>query len=255
MLNQSLNLRLGQQLKMTPQLQQAIRMLQLSAIELQQEVQEILESNPLLEEGEEETPAQESTETNTPESEASSTTEGEESSTAEPEAENIPEQLETDSNWEDTYDLPSMLGSGGSGEDFESQDIHSSNDSLQDHLIWQLNALHLSERDYSIAITLIDAINPEGYLEGTLEELIESLDLDPVVEMEELTTQLHQIQQFDPAGVGAYDLRECLLIQLHQTNLESAAKAVAINWLENHFKLISEQNRDLLSKKLKTEPR
>ena len=253
MLNQSLNLRLGQQLKMTPQLQQAIRMLQLSAIELQQEVQEILESNPLLEEGEEETPAQESTETNTPESEASSTTEGEESSTAEPEAENIPEQLETDSNWEDTYDLPSMLGSGGSGEDFESQDIHSSNDSLQDHLIWQLNALHLSERDYSIAITLIDAINPEGYLEGTLEELIESLDLDPVVEMEELTTQLHQIQQFDPAGVGAYDLRECLLIQLHQTNLESAAKAVAINWLENHFKLISEQNRDLLSKKLKTD--
>ena len=127
MLNQSLNLRIGQQLKMTPQLQHAIRMLQLSAIELQQEVQEILESNPLLEEGEEE----QATEGGGSSEQSSKEENGSESTSSETETNidqdsSIPDELETDSNWEDTYDLPSMLGSSGAGADaVEHQEIHS----------------------------------------------------------------------------------------------------------------------------------
>ncbi len=247
MLNQSINLRLGQQLKMTPQLQQAIRMLQLSAVELQQEVQEILETNPLLEEGEEGDNLDQKSEQETTADET--TLSGE---TLTDSKETIPEELETDSNWEDTYDIPSMLGSSAPSEGFESHEIRSSALSLQDHLIWQLNTLHLSERDYTLSIALIDAINQDGYLESTLEELIDVLQLDPPVEMEEMTTQLHQIQQFDPPGVGARDLRECLLIQLHQITDDTPEKAVATHWIENHFDLLSEQNRDLLGRKLHT---
>ncbi len=264
MLNQSLNLRIGQQLKMTPQLQHAIRMLQLSAIELQQEVQEILESNPLLEEGEgeeesfpesAEQPQQESADSG---SEAESTSSEQETPSTEQE-QVIPEELESDSNWEDTYDIPSMLGSsGGAPEGIEPQDTHSASTTLQDHLEWQLNALPLSDRDYSIALTIIDAINGEGYLEESLEQLTESLDQDPPVEMEEMVTQLKQIQQFDPAGVGARDLQECLLIQLHQINDDSEPLDIAQEWVEHHFKTIatlnSRQTLEQVSKKLKAAP-
>ncbi|MBT3196409.1 MAG: RNA polymerase factor sigma-54 [Gammaproteobacteria bacterium] len=257
-MNQSLNLRIGQQLKMTPQLQHAIRMLQLSSIELQQEVQEILESNPLLEEGEEEASENSSEDSATATAEDNSSSE--ESASPEPatEAETIPQDLETDSNWEDTYDIPSMLGSSAPGEQIEPQETHSASASLQDHLIWQLNARTLSDRDYSLAITLIDAINAEGYLEEELDELMDNFDLDPELEMEELVTQLHLIQQFDPPGVGARDLQECLQIQLEQLSEESPVKSVAINWIKNHFKLISNLNNnqslEQLSKKLKSTP-
>lgn len=262
MLNQSLNLRIGQQLKMTPQLQHAIRMLQLSAIELQQEVQEIMESNPLLEEGEEgaeegqaESESQSSDRDETPQS----STETSERNETTVEQERLPEELESDSSWEDTYDLPSMLGnSGGSGEAFEPQEIHSASATLYDHLIWQLNALPLSDRDFSIAIAVIDAINGEGYLEESPEELMGAFDLDPEVEMEELQTQIKQIQQFDPPGVGAKDLQECLLIQLRQLDDPSETARIARLWVEHHFKLLStlnsKQSLEQISRKLKTTP-
>lgn len=261
MLNQSLNLRIGQQLKMTPQLQHAIRMLQLSAIELQQEVQEILESNPLLEEGEEEqaTEGGESSEQSSKEESGSESTSSETETNIDQDS-SIPDELETDSNWEDTYDLPSMLGSSGAGADaVEHQEIHSASTTLQDHLEWQLNALPLSDRDYSIAITIIDAINGEGYLEESPEALMEALtDFDPEVELDEIETQLKQIQQFDPAGVGARDLQECLLIQLRQLNEQSEAEGIALEWVESHFKLIaslnSKQTLEQVSKKLRATP-
>ncbi|MBT3310176.1 MAG: RNA polymerase factor sigma-54 [Gammaproteobacteria bacterium] len=260
-MNQSLNLRIGQQLKMTPQLQHAIRMLQLSAIELQQEVQEIMESNPLLEEGEEESSSESNQENSNENKEKEAASSSEESSTeASTEPDNsLPEELDSDSNWEDTYDIPSMLGnSSGSGEQFEPQEVHSASGSLQDHLIWQLNALPLSDRDFSISITILDAINGEGYLEESLEELLATFDQDPEVEMEELVTQLKQIQQFDPPGVGAKDLQECLLIQLKQLNDDSEARDIAQEWVEHHFKLIaslnSKQSLEQISKKLRATP-
>jgi len=238
MLRQSLHVRLGQALKMTPQLQQAIRMLQLSALELQQEVQDILENNPLLEEGEDD-------ETTVP-------TETSELPVTDDDESSIPAELDTDSSWEDTYDIPSMLGNSSSTDIFDSQEIHPSITSLHDHLTWQLNTLPLSERDHGISIALIDAINSEGYLEIPLHDLLNTIQLDPPVELEELTTQIHQIQQFDPPGVGAKDLRECLLIQLHQVTEETPAKELALNWVTNHFHLLSEQNRELLCKRLLT---
>lgn len=241
MLNQSINLRLGQTLKMTPQLQQAIRMLQLSAVELQQEVQEILETNPLLEEGVESEPQHEQENKH------------DEQTVVNDHENSLPEELETDSSWEDTYDIPSMLGSNSPLDNTEPQESHSPTLSLHDHLIWQLNTIHLSERDHGISIALIDAINEDGYLATPLQELINTIQLDPPVEMEELTTQIHQIHQFDPSGVGASSLRECLLIQLHQSDMQSSAKNVAIDWITNHFNLIAEQNRELLCKKLTTD--
>jgi len=260
MLNQSLNLRIGQQLKMTPQLQHAIRMLQLSAIELQQEVQEILESNPLLEEGESDEEGTPENSSETAENSSNNSTESDATTetASSNESESIPEELESDSSWEDTYDIPSMLGNSSPGEQIEPQEVHSVSASLQDHLIWQLHARTLSDRDYSIALTLIDSIDNKGYLEVSLDELIHSIDLeDPEVEMEEVITQLHLIQQFDPPGVGARNLQECLKLQLQQLNEESRAKNVALNWIENHFKLISNlnsnQSLEQISKKLKSD--
>ncbi|HIJ35280.1 MAG TPA: RNA polymerase factor sigma-54, partial [Gammaproteobacteria bacterium] len=125
-MNQSLNLRIGQQLKMTPQLQHAIRMLQLSAIELQQEVQEILESNPLLEEGESDEEGTPENSSETAENSSNNSTESDATTetASSNESESIPEELESDSSWEDTYDIPSMLGNSSPGEQIEPQEVH-----------------------------------------------------------------------------------------------------------------------------------
>jgi RNA polymerase sigma-54 factor len=244
---------------MTPQLQQAIRMLQLSTIELQEEVQEILESNPLLEEGEGEESGEQT---------ESSSTEKEAKTTDTPSAESeqkIPDELDS-GNWEDSFDdtPSSMLSSSSSGErddNFEAHEIHSVSMSLHEHLTWQLDGIPLSERDYTISISLIDEINQKGYLESSLEDMLSLFDFDPIVEVEEITTQLHQIQQFDPPGIGARNLRECLLIQLRQItsgiinskipDLDPAIIKLALKWVEHNFDLISEQNIKLLCSKLK----
>ncbi|PPC74772.1 RNA polymerase factor sigma-54 [Pokkaliibacter plantistimulans] len=237
----SLQLKIGQQLTMTPQLQQAIRLLQLSTLDLQQEIQDALDGNPLLEVEEEFEPAvaEERYETALKNESASSNNESEQETDSQW-SEDIPEELAVDSNWEDTYStLPSSSSDSEDGYDFESR--ATAGESLQAHLEWQLNLTPMSERDQLIAYTLIDSINTEGYLTSSLEELMESLnendDEDPVEE-DELLMVLHHLQQFDPPGVAARDLAECLTIQLRQLPVETQWRQQALDIIAQHLNLL-----------------
>ena len=246
----SLQLKMGQQLTMTPQLQQAIRLLQLSTLDLQQEIQQQLESNPMLETAEE---AEAEADAGTDDSESADTSKhsdsgkdapesgdsdgsqedgSREAAGAEPESwenENwqdnseIPDNLPVDTAWDDVYQTaPASPASSrpedeGGESDFESR--NSRGETLQDHLHWQLNLTPMSERDRAIAHALVDGIDDTGYLTQSLEEIHQGLsapdDEDPL-EMDEVEAVLHRLQHFDPPGVAARDLRECLLIQLNQ---------------------------------------
>ena len=217
-MKQTLQLRIGQHLTMTPQLQQAIRLLQLSTVELQSEVQEQLDSNLMLEVEEDDAPGP------TPLSEA------------EVEPTDIPKELEVDTAWEDVYDsTPVTNFSAGDGMpvvEYESQRTVTEN--LTDHLRWQLGLTNLSEVDALIAEHLIDAIGDNGFLTTELEEICELVNLsDLEIEVDEIEAVLRQIQNFDPSGVGARNVRECLLIQLRQLQPDTP-------WLDEALRLVGD---------------
>lgn len=211
----SLQLKMGQQLTMTPQLRQAIRMLQLSTLDLQQEIQEALESNPMLE--------LEDSQTN----DISTGSGGEEEfvdlSEEIPElklqdmaewSDSIPNELPVDSTWDDVY--PSLSASIGN-DDYDPLEKSSFVESLQDHLEWQLDMVSMSDRDRLIGLAIIEAVNPDGYLSCTLDDLFVSLQTQlEELEVEEVKVLQHRVQQFDPVGCGCSDLKECLLVQLRQ---------------------------------------
>ncbi|EEF80929.1 RNA polymerase factor sigma-54 [Methylophaga thiooxydans] len=205
----SLQLRVGQSLSMTPQLQQAIRLLQLSSLELQAEIQEALESNPLLEV--EEDYDYDGAPESSDEDQASR-------DISQLENQDIPEDLPVDTKWEDMYDhQPASTASSQSmiDGDMERENQDESGDSLQQHLLWQMRLTHFTEIEEAIATTIIDSVEDDGYLKTTLEDIQQSLGEEfAEIELDEIETVLHRIQHFDPVGVAARDLRECLLIQL-----------------------------------------
>ncbi|MFQ3199870.1 MAG: RNA polymerase sigma-54 factor [Zhongshania sp.] len=224
-MKQSLQLKVGQSLTMTPQLQQAIRLLQLSTLDLQQEIQSALDSNPLLEISDDDGDIEVNIEPTSAEPKKPEKASDNEIEAPLPEADSewaersdIPEDLPVDSQWDDVFQTSGTnSGSGASGEDsdYNNDYRHSSSDSLQDHLRWQLNLSRLSDIDQMIAAAIIDAIDEKGRLTVSPEELVESFDSD-AIEIEEVNAILHLIQQFDPPGVGGRNLQECLLIQLKQ---------------------------------------
>ncbi len=229
----SLQLKLGQQLTMTPQLQQAIRLLQLSTLDLQQEIQEALESNPMLEMNDDQQSDQREEkneelngkeyngEENNQDKQNDAKADQHESEIEEwSESNDIPNDLPVDTAWDDIYPTNTPIGStGGDEEDHDFESRNSSTETLFDHLMWQLNLTPMSERDNYIAMSIIDAINLDGYLTTSVEDIHEGLynesDEDPV-ELDEVQAVLKRIQHFDPAGVAARDLPECLLLQLRQ---------------------------------------
>ena len=242
-MKQSLQLKVGQQLTMTPQLQQAIRLLQLSTLDLQQEIQSALDSNPLLElEEETDAPAEQESNSQSKSSDTKSEANSNDNDATATEADSewaersdIPEDLPVDSQWDDVYQSAGTASSGPSGDDEYGNDFrHGSSDSLQDHLRWQLNLSRLSEVDQFIADAIIDAIDDKGRLTVTPEELVEAFDND-AVEIEEVQAVLHLIQQFDPPGVGGRDLQECLLIQLRQLPSDTPYLPQAIQIVEQHM--------------------
>ncbi|AFJ02842.1 RNA polymerase sigma-54 factor RpoN [Methylophaga frappieri] len=197
---------------MTPQLQQAIRLLQLSSLELQVEIQEVLETNPLLEveedfdfDGESDAPEKRDEDHDSRE-------------ISELENRDIPEELPVDSQWDDVYDQTTYTASTSvntAESDFERDGHDESGDTLQQHLLWQMRLTPFTEIEYAIATAIIDSIEDDGYLKCTLEDIQLTLGDDfEEIELDEIETVLHRIQHFDPVGVGARDLRECLLIQL-----------------------------------------
>ncbi|WDD98109.1 RNA polymerase factor sigma-54 [Thalassomonas actiniarum] len=253
----TLQLRIGQQLTMTPQLQQAIKLLQLSTLDLQQEIQEALESNPLLEV--EETPvAEKETSSNDLEEAYSATTQSESSANAEQtpsdgseeaaptideisttealEKSDIPDELNMDTTWEESFSAGiSGPASSAPSEDFTYQG--ETTDSIQDHLRWQMDLTPFSPTDEAIATAIIDAIDDSGYLTVSSEDVLESVGGEDV-ELDEVEAVLKRINMFDPIGVGARSISECLLIQLNQFDKTTP-------WLEES-KLVVRDYIDLL---------
>ena len=247
----SLQLRIGQQLTMTPQLQQAIKLLQLSTLDLQQEIQEALDSNPLLEVDESTNTNQESEADNFDSAPSASATEAstaasndgsedsaptiDEISTTEAMDKNeIPEELNIDTTWDESFSAGvSNTGVGVASEDYTYQGETS--DSIQDHLRWQMGLTPFSDTDSAIATAIIDAIDDAGYLTVTADDILESVG-DAEVELDEVEAVLKRINMFDPVGVGARSISECLLIQLNQfdkaTPWLTEAKLVVRDFIE-----------------------
>lgn len=258
---------------MTPQLQQAIRLLQLSTLDLQGEIQEALESNPLLEMEEPRTDGSESDNTTDTESPTTSdsrddfadlidfakttdysstsdtpSTQHADEASVDLEGRDMPDELPVDSDWDTLFDgaSGSSGSSNGDDDDYDFESRNSVPESIYDNLLWQLNLTPMSDMDRVIAMAIIEAIDTKGYLTQSVEEIRDSVlaqqdviadllalqqqeleamgvhlqpeegDDDAAVTVAEVTAVLHRIQHFDPPGVAARDLRECLLIQLRQ---------------------------------------
>jgi RNA polymerase sigma-54 factor len=241
----SLQLKLGQQLTMTPQLQQAIRLLQLSTLDLQQEIHQALESNPMLEliENSDDDDNPTTTDLNEPSATdtSTSTRDNTELNSADTDWQNeIPDDLGVDTHWDDIYPGTSSQSNSfdGDSSDFESRT--SAEGTLQDHLLWQLNLTHISEKDNSIALAIIDAIDSNGMLTVDLDSIHSGFDEESEVELDEIVAVLHRVQQFDPIGVGHRDLAECLMLQLAQIKSPELEKAV------RNAKLVISEHIDLL---------
>ena len=228
-MKQGLQLRLSQQLAMTPQLQQAIRLLQLSTLELQQELQQALESNPLLEQ------IDTHEEIDTRETQDSETLD-----TADAlEQKEMPEELPLDASWDTIYTAGTPSGTSGDYIDDELPVYQGeTTQTLQDYLMWQVELTPFSDTDRAIATSIVDAVDDTGYLTVPLEDILESMG-DEEIDIDEVEAVLKRIQRFDPVGMAAKDLRDCLLIQLSQFDKTTP-------WLEE-ARLIISDHLDLLA--------
>ena len=228
-MKQGLQLRLSQQLAMTPQLQQAIRLLQLSTLELQQELQQALESNPLL------VQIDTHEEIDTRETQDSETLD-----TADAlEQKEMPEELPLDASWDTIYTAGTPSGTSGDYIDDELPVYQGeTTQTLQDYLMWQVELTPFSDTDRAIATSIVDAVDETGYLTVPLEDILESIG-DEEIDIDEVEAVLKRIQRFDPVGVAAKDLRDCLLVQLSQFDKTTP-------WLEE-ARLIISDHLDLLA--------
>lgn len=236
---------------MTPQLQQAIRLLQLSTVELQLEIQQALESNLMLESVEEETVETPEAQREAADAPAESPADAEtEVSGAE---ETIPDDLPVDSAWDEIYDTGQTSFSApadNDGRDFlESQSGGEQN--LHDYLLWQMELTPFSDTDRNIAAAIIDAINEDGYLATPLDEVRASLDAADEIGLDEMEAVLHRIQHFDPIGVGARDPGECLAIQLRQMDRQTPWRKQALALVTEHIDLLGSRDFGQMMRRLR----
>lgn len=246
----SLQLKIGQSLTMTPQLQQAIRLLQLSSLELQTEVQDALESNMMLEVAEDTNATGEHKIQNDKNEEAKTDAAEKETPSV---SEDIPEDLPVDSAWEDIYDgNASYTRSNSEASSYnllENQD--SQEKSLREHLLWQLNLTPTSETDKAIAVTIIDALDDDGYLSCDAEDILNSMGDDVEIELDEVDAVIRLIQAMEPTGVAARDLQECLLLQLAQCPTETEWLDEAKDLVNKHLDALAAHDFNQILRKMK----
>ena len=259
-MKQTLQLKLSQHLTLTPQLQQSIRLLQLSTVELNAEVERMLQENPLLEkaEGEEEPPP---TASQLATAAASSTEEmpahdddragGKE---AGDEARERPETVDR-TDFEDYSGGDSDWGGAASSDDdddgFYPQQVATS--SLRDHLLSQLAVLNLPLRDRTLVGALIDALDEDGYLHISLEEVAEMFPEELEIDPDELSIALCFLQSFEPAGIGARDAAECLALQLKALPETTPFRAEALTVVTEHLALLAARDFAKLKRILHTD--
>lgn len=247
MLKPALQLKLGQQLTMTPQLQQAIRLLQLPVLELQAQIREALETNVMLESEDEAASLETADHALDPQFEASTTAaETPERTTDEQEVDLI-----DDPDWSDSH-VSGPSESPWSGEGDEVQEFASTRgETLQEHLLWQLEMSRLDERDMRIGAAIIDAINDDGYVIEPLEEIARNLQPEIHASVEEVEHVLRHVQQMDPAGVGARSVSECIELQLRQLDPNTPGRETALLIAASYLDEVAQQQYTLLRRQLR----
>ncbi len=248
MLKPSLQLKLGQQLTMTPQLQQAIRLLQLPALELQAHIRELLETNVMLEpldEGESETAAA----SESAEPTASESLDEAQSSAQEQPQESV-EVLEED--WGGQSAGGGESAWSGDEEDRQQEFADASGQSLQEYLLWQLEVAKLGPRELAIARAIVDAINDDGYLTESLDEIADTLKPEVQCAAEDVEAVLGGVQALDPPGVAARSIGECIELQLRQLDQTTPGMAAAIEIARHHLEQLAGRELAALKRELRT---
>lgn len=224
MADHSLQLRLTQKLALAPQLQQAIRLLQLNRIELREYIQDVLDANPILERTE---------------SEAAPEASGESLESFEQ------QDWETESfgneQWAESSPYDSFSG--------ESQIADTSSDSLRDHLLWQINLSHFSDEDTAIAEAIVYGLDEDGYLHDSIEDVRGSLAPELLVEEDEVLAVLHRVQRMEPVGVATRDAAECIRVQLSVLPSDTPARDLALRISKGYLEQVARHDLDELRKR------
>lgn len=239
----SVGLKVANSLSLTPQLQQAIRLLQLSSLELEQEIQLQLDSNPLLEKVEEQADVESLS--------AADTDRDQKDLTNELNADHLPDDLPVDTDWDDVYThQPTSLGTP---EYEEREDNRQGVLGLKEHMLEQINLLHFSKIDQLIAYCIIDSLDNKGFLESDISEitasvqhLLDSMEYEDSIEDDEVLVVLKHIQRLEPVGVGSRHLAECLLIQLESLPANTPCRQDAMQLMTHYELLISNEIPKLL---------
>jgi len=254
-MKQSLHLKISQQLTLTPQLKQSLKLLQLSSLDLEQEVQQALDSNPLLDRDESETVAEQ--ELNTDSSPQENRIPQPISEAADPifeleRTDHLAPEQDLSSNLQESFESRRVSNVRNSDSEREAEFTHyaSKQESLFEHLSWQIQMTTLSERDRLIAGTLLRCLDQEGYLTCDTSEVCNILDPDLEVEEDEVQAVLSLVKTLDPIGAGARDLSERLLILLSQLPSDTPGFELASVILENHLDLVGSRNLSRLRKDL-----
>jgi RNA polymerase sigma-54 factor len=246
----SLQLKLSQHLTLTPQLQQSIRLLQLSTLELNQEIERFLQDNPLLER--EEGPEEERTAgqlTRIPHQRVHLVYDQHDNVDLREKEEAPVDAPEPDVEWREE--------GGGSysghdeGEDSEYPQLAAESHSLREHLLWQVNLMQGEERDKRIVALLVDTLDDDGYMTQDLEELAAMLPAGLEVDPSELTIALKHLQNLEPAGIGARNLSECLSLQLEALPEDTPFRADALTTVRTHLDLLAGRDFAKLKKLLR----
>ncbi len=261
MLKASLQLRLGQQLTMTPQLQQAIKLLQLPSLELQAHIRELLETNVMLE-AEDDTEATTSFEAlgagpNDRESpvggdEQPQASSGDSDGEAESHAESAEPSVEiVEDGWNETSAAPGDTPWNADDDDRQQEYQDGRGESLQQHLLWQIEMAKLDARDQAIGRAIVDAINDDGYLTEPFDAIAATLKPEIQASDAEIGEMLQVVQTLDPLGVGARTLSECLLLQLRALAPDTPGLAAAKAIAENHLDLVARREMATLRRELR----
>ena len=232
----ALQLRQSQHLALTPQLQQSIRLLQLSTVEINQEVARLLDENPLLEREDDEV-AQPFT--------------GGESAVAPSSTETSAKDAEPAGTGEEWNEASFSSGGSPDDEDEPHNELAADAPSLRDHLLWQLNISTLDERDKKIVGLLVDALDENGYLAQPLEEIVELLPEELDIPLDDLETALAQLQHLDEPGIAARDLSECLTLQLKAMPEDTPGRELALRLVSQHLPLLAAHDFAKLKKVLR----
>jgi RNA polymerase sigma-54 factor len=247
MLKPSLQLKLSQQLTMTPQLQQAIRLLQLPVMELQTQIQTALDENVMLEVEEPESAAEDGQAES-----ASPDSDDPEDFTDGPEVEPEVAVAAAEAEWEDTQKTGPSEAPKSADPRTTVEYADRSEETLRDHLLWQLELENLDARTTAIGQAVIDAINDDGYLTDDLETIRSTLAPDVLVSIEDVEQVLVKlVQQFDPVGIGARSVSECLQLQLQQLAPDTAGLELAKRIAAEHLSLVAEHQYGVLKRLLR----